>query len=632
MLDFMRKNAGAWAVKFILFAIIVVFTFWGVGNWQADRINRVATVNGEPIPAEAYRYAYGSLLERLRQQFGNNLNEDLLKMLNVEEQALNQLIDQKLLVNEAARLGIRVTDEELAMTIREVPAFQVGGVFDPVRYQRVLDANRLNPEGFEREQRNSLLISKLRLLATGGHSVSDLEAKAWYDWQNKEVAIAYATFTPETFKDVTVSDEAVAAYHASHTGDYQTQPMVKAAYLRFGFDDFRAQVTISDEDVSEYYRGHLGEFEKPKTVHARHILLKLEEGADDETVETVRRRADDIALKAKAGEDFAQLAQQYSEGPTKDRGGDLGTFKKEDMVKPFADAAFSMPPGEVSEPVRTRFGFHIIKVEAVNPAETVSEAMAGDRIRGIITRDRSQQLANAEAQKAYDISYEGDGLQAVATALGVDMMTTGPFDRQGKGSNVSSGQAFATAAFALDVADISEVVETDTASYLIQVLEKISPQDRPLAEVKQQVTNDLLASVRKEKAKAAAEAFLSAVKSGTAWGAAAAEAGVAAKETVFFKRNAAIPDIGFNQAISEAAFSLSDENALHDGILDAAGGFIVIRFKAEHLPDEAQFEKEKKTVISGLLQQRRSAAFQELLRQLKETAEIDISEGFNQRS
>ncbi len=632
MLDFMRKNAGAWAVKFILFAIIVVFTFWGVGNWQADRINRVATVNGEPIPAEAYRYAYGNLLERLRQQFGNNLNEDLLKMLNVEEQALNQLIDQKLLVNEAARLGIRVTDEELAMAIREEPAFQVGGVFDPDRYQRVLDANRLNPEGFEREQRNSLLINKLQLLATGGHSVSDLEARAWYDWQNKEVAIAYAVFTPDTVKAVTVSDEAVAAHYKSHIGDYQTQPMVTAAYLRFGFDDFQAQVTVTDEDVSEYYRGHLSDFEKAKTVQARHVLLKLEADADAKTVETARRRADDIALRAKAGEDFAQLAKQYSEGPTRARGGDLGTFKREDMVKPFADAAFSMSPGETSEPVRTQFGFHVIKVEAVNPAEIVSEKMAADRIKGILTRDQSRQLANAQAQKAYDISYEGDGLQAVATAMGVDMMTTGPFDRQGQGSNVSSAQAFAAAAFALDVEDISEVVETDTASYLIQVLEKIPPQDRPMAEVKQQVTNDLSASLRKENAKAAAEAFLSAVKSGAAWDTAAAEAGVAVKETVFFKRNAAIPDIGFNQAVSAAAFSLSDDNALHEGTLEAAGGYLVIRFKAEHLPDQAQFEKEKKAVVSGLLQQRRSAAFQELLRQLKDTAEIEISEGFNQRS
>jgi hypothetical protein len=141
-----------------------------------------------------------------------------------------------------------------------------------------------------------------------------------------------------------------------------------------------------------------------------------------------------------------------------------------------------------------------------------------------------------------------------------------------------------------------------------------------------------LASVRKDKAKAAAEAYLSAVTSGTSWDTAAAEAGVEVKETVFFKRNAAIPDIGFNQAISDAAFSLNEENVLHDGILEAGGNYYIIRFKAEHHPDDAQFEKEKKTLISGLLQQRRSAAFQELLRQLKETAEIDISEGFNKRS
>lgn len=630
MLDFMRKNAGAWAVKFILFAIIVVFTFWGVGNWQADRINRVATVNGEPIPVEAYRLAYGNMLERLRQQFGNNLNDDLLKMLNVDEQALNQLIDQKLLVTEAMRLGLRVSDEELADAISSVSAFQAGGVFDPRRYQRVLEANRLNPEAFERDQKNNMLINKLRVLATGGVAVSDLEAKDWYNWQNRQVSVAYAAFNPDAFKAVAATEAEVAAYYESHKQDYQTLPMVTAAYLRFGFDDYRAQVKISDEDVEQYYRAHVSEFEKPKTVNARHILLKLDADAAEADVAAVRERAVAIEFKAKAGEDFVQLARQYSEGPSKENGGDLGTFKKEDMVAPFADAAFAMNPGEISAPVRTRFGWHIIKVEAVNPAVTVSVKEAADRIRGTLTRERAKQAADAQAQKAYDISYEGEGLQAVATAMGLTLKIAGPFDNQGHDSNVTSPQAFATAAVALEVGEISDVVETDTADYLIQVTEKIPAQERPLASVKQQVEKDLLEKMRKERAKKAADGFLAAVASGTAW--TAADAGVVVKETGLFKRNAAIPDIGYDQPMAAAAFALSENNPLHNGVLEASGSYYVIRFKAQALPSDAQFEKEKQTVTSGLLQQRRSAVFQELLRQLKSAAEITISEGFKKNA
>ena len=628
MLDFMRKNAGAWAVKFILFAIIVVFTFWGVGNWQASRINRVATVNGESIPLEAYRHAYGNLLERLRKQFGNNLNDDLLKVLNVEDQALNQLIDQKLLVSEAMRLGLRVTDEELAAAIREVPVFLVGGVFDPRRYQRVLEANRLNPEAFEREQRNTMLINKLRLLATGGITLSDMETRAWYDWQNKQVAISVAEFKPAESNYIIATDADIAAFYESHKQDYRTQPLVKAAYLRFGFDEYQRQVSISADDISEYYQTHSSEFEKPKTVKARHILLKLDASADEKSVEAVKARAVSIEQKARGGADFAQLAQQYSEGPSKDNGGDLGTFKKEDMVKPFADAAFAMRPGDISAPVRTRFGWHIIKVEAVNPATTIPEKEAADRVRLTLTRERAKQLALTQAQKAYDNSYEGDGLQAVATAMGLPLKTTGPIDRQGKDSNISSPQAFATAAFSLKPGDISDVVESDTADYLIQVIEKIPAKVRPLAEVRQQVENDLLTKKRQDSAKAAAEGFLEAVNSGADWTAAAADAGGTLKETGFFKREAAIPDIGYDKAMSDAAFSLNKDNAIYDGVLEAAGGFYIIRFSYQKLPDDAQFEKEKKTVTSGLLQQRRSAAFQELLRQLKDAAEITISEGF----
>ncbi len=216
--------------------------------------------------------------------------------------------------------------------------------------------------------------------------------------------------------------------------------------------------------------------------------------------------------------------------------------------------------------------------------------------------------------------------------MGLTLKTAGPFDDQGKSSTGTSPQAFASAAVALEVGEISDVVETDTADYLIQVTEKIPAQERPLASVKQQVKKDLSEKMRKERAKKAADGFLTAVSSGTAWSAAAAEAGVAVKETGLFKRNAAIPDIGYDQAMAAAAFALSESNPLHSGVLEAAGGYYVIRFKAQTLPGDAQFEKEKQTVTSGLLQQRRSAVFQELLRQLKSAAKITISEGFKKNA
>lgn len=628
MLDFMRKNAGAWTVKFILFAIIVVFTFWGVGSWQADRVNRVATVNGEPIPSEAYRTAYGRMLDRMRQQFGNNLNDDLLKMLNVEEQALNQLIDQKLLVGEARRLGLRVSDKELAAAIQSVPAFQVDGAFDLVRYQRVLDANRLTPETFEHDQKQAMMINKLRVMAAGGIAVSDLETREWYDFQNKQVAVDYARFQPGGFTEIQVSDDALAAYYDAHQTEYQTPPKVKVAYLRFGYDDFRKQISVTDADVSEYYRTHLSEFEKPKTVAARHILLKLDESAGDEDVEKVRRRAAEIAEKAKGGADFAELAKTYSEGPSGPNGGDLGTFKREDMVAPFADAAFAMAPGDISDPVRTRFGWHIIKVAAVNPAATVSEQDAADRIRGRLTAERAKQAAKEQAQKAYEISYEGEGLKSVADALAMPLKTAGPFDRQGTGSDVSSPQAFAAAAFGLGVGEISEVVETNTADYLMQLLEEIPAQPQPLADVRALVKGDLLAEKRKAQAKDAADKFLAAVNGGTDWAAALKAAGLTGKQTGLFKRNAAIPDIGYDRAMSEAAFSLSASKPLYDGVLTVNGDYYVIRFASEKLPENDQFEKEKDSLVDGLIQQRQAAAFQELVRQLRETAEITIADGF----
>ena len=148
MLSLMRKHATSWLIKIILGAIVIVFVLWGVGSWTSQRSNMVATVNGEMITADDYRLTYKRLIEQVRQSFGNNLNDELIKTLQLEKQALNQLIDKTLMRQAASELDMRVSDEELSRSIQSISAFQTGGVFDPRRYQGVLDGNNLTPETF----------------------------------------------------------------------------------------------------------------------------------------------------------------------------------------------------------------------------------------------------------------------------------------------------------------------------------------------------------------------------------------------------------------------------------------------------------------------------------------------------
>ena len=173
-------------------------------------------------------------------------------------------------------------------------------------------------------------------------------------------------------RNIKPSQEEVKAFFEDHKTNYKTEAMVKVRYLHFNPDTYHPDVTIADEDIKYYYDDNREEFETPKTVEARHILIKADKDADSETFKKTRERAFDIMMIAKGGKDFAELAKKYSEGPSRDRGGSLGAFRKEAMVKPFADMAFSMKAGEISEPVRTRFGWHILKLNSREKARELT--------------------------------------------------------------------------------------------------------------------------------------------------------------------------------------------------------------------------------------------------------------------
>ena len=363
MLNLMRKHASSWIIKFLLAAIILVFIPWGVQRYTSQRSSRVADVNGTIITLSDYRNAYNGLLEQVRQSFGNNLNDELIEALQLKKRALDQLVDRVIMLQAAEKLKIQVSDEELARTIRSIGAFQTAGVFDNQRYLGILSRTRLSPETFEEQQRESMIIDKLQGFIAGNIKVSDLEARQWYQWNNAEVDLDYVLIEPGQFKNIEPTADEVRDYFERHKENYKTDPEIKVRYLVLRPEDFAARVTVTEEDIREYYESNPEKFEEPKTVQARHILIKVAENATPEEVESARKRAEDVLKMAKEGQDFATLARKYSEGPTKAKGGELGTFRREAMVKPFADKAFSMEAGEISEPVRTRFGWHIIKGE-----------------------------------------------------------------------------------------------------------------------------------------------------------------------------------------------------------------------------------------------------------------------------
>ncbi len=628
MLNLMRKHAGSWMIKFILGAVILAFIPFGYGIYQDRRDAEVATVNGEPIRFEAFNRQYNNLLDQVRNNFGGSVNEETIKGLRLKEQALNQLIDQKLMLTEAAKLNFSVSEEELVDSIGRIEAFQTAGVFDPKRYEYVLSRIRLTQDSFEDEQKSALLIDKLRNFVISSVKVSDAEALEWYKWNNAETDIRYVKFSPKNYQGIAPTEDEVQSYFDAHKDKYKSEVELKVRYLRIGPEPFEKQVNISESDIQTYYDSNLDEFQTPKTVEARHILIKVDQEADEQTVAVTRQKAEEILKQARSGKDFAELAKKHSEGPTAPNGGYLGSFRKEAMVKPFADQAFTMKAGDISDPVRTRFGWHIIKVEKVNEESTVTIDTAREDIRRKLTDERAKTLAFEMAELIYDNSFEGEDLVRNAAENLFSIHETEYFTRKGPEKDVKDRVKFATAAFDLTVGDISTIQDLNDGYYILQVTDKKEARLPEFADVAAKVRADLIKEMQQEKAREEAQAFLATLKKGQSMADAAAKQGFAVDSTGFFKRNTPLPKIGYDQKIAGAAFMLSEQNRLPDEVFETNGDVYVIGFAGRKEPAESAFETEKANAKQGLLQQKQIRVVGDWIADVRKVSEITIESSF----
>jgi peptidyl-prolyl cis-trans isomerase D len=624
MLTQMRKNVGSWIIKLLLGAIVVVFVLWGVGSNQKSPNATVATVDGATIGYQEFSRTYQNLLENIRRQFGDNVNEDMLKTLNLKEQAINQLVDRRVILNAAEKMGFEVTDEELSASIAAIPAFQSQSGFDTRAYQAVLNRLGLTPETFEASQREDLLIQKMTEFIGHTVNVSDAEATAWYQWQNATVDIEYLRVDPKAYKDLPVSDEEARTYFDAHQNRYETAPQIKARYLVFRPADYKARIQVSDDEIKTYYEENQSEFFTPETVEARHILIKVGKDADEAAVEAARLRAQAVYERAVQGEDFAKLAKEFSEGPSRNQGGYLGTFGRGKMIKPFEDKAFALKAGEISAPVRTDFGWHIIKVEKHNMAHTLTLEEAQNKIRGLLSDKKARALALEDAESAYDMTYGGDDMLAAAESLGVTVHTTDWIAQGDTVPGVADSPKFVAAVFALDTMAVSDVKDLGDGFYLIQSLENRPAEIPAFDSVKARVVQDVREEKQWAQADTEARAMLQSLRDGGTLAELGQSKGQSPKATGAFKRKDAIPGIGYNPGLAAAAFKLSAETPYPEAPVRGQQSVFVFRLLERRLPDAQAAQAQLESLKQQLLQRKQGEIYQNWIAQARSRTEIEI--------
>jgi peptidyl-prolyl cis-trans isomerase D len=375
MLDRMRRHKG-W-LKWSLALVVLTFVVFYIPDFLTTSTGAapsevLADVEGEPITVGQFTRRYNAQVAAYRNAYGGQMNDALLKQLGIDRQILQQLVDEEAMVAESRKQGISVSDVEIRERILALPGFQENGRFiGEQRYRSLLQMQNppMTTAEFERSLRRALQIEKLRNALTGWMSVNDADVASEYRRRNEKVKLDVVIVTPDAFKNqVSVTDAEVNAYFEKSKDKYRIGERRKIKYALVNVDQVRKSITVPDADLQAFYNQNIQQYQTPAQVRASHILLKLE-GKDEKQVQAL---AEEVAKKAKApGADFAALAKQYSEDDSNNsNGGDLDYFGRGRMVAEFEQAAFAMKPGEISNPVKTAFGFHIIKVVENKPDTT----------------------------------------------------------------------------------------------------------------------------------------------------------------------------------------------------------------------------------------------------------------------
>jgi len=634
MLKFMRKNAQAPWVRITFLAIVIVFIFWGVGMvGRGSKLDVVARINSQEIEPPEFQRAYSNLERMYRQIYKDNMPPGLLDSLDLRSRAMDQIVRATLLTQEAHRIGLQVGDAELADSIRSIPAFQDNGVFNKARYFAVLRSQQppMQPGDFEEAQRQELLVRKMSDIVGAGVQITDAALKEQYHLDNDQVNLQFARVKASDFEgQVQPTDADLKTYYDAHKEDFRIPERVRIEYLKYQPSAFEAQIQVTDAEVQDYYDIHREQYNKAEEVHARHILFHLDENASEQEKAAARKKAEDVLAKAKAGEDFAELAKQYSEDEgTKDKGGDLGFFKRGQMVAPFEQAAFGLEPGAISDIVESPFGLHIIKVEEKHPAQTQTVDQVRPEIVAAIKKERGHDLALERAQADREKAVKGETLEALGKAEGITPETPSPFARKELIPGIGRQPKIADEAFAAAQGEVPEVVDTPAAFYVFRVVEKIPSRVPELTEVRNDVEKAFRKHKTEELAKQKADELLKQLQQQKDFAGFAAANGLTVEESGPFSRAGSyIPKLGAQPDLKKVAFQLSKDKSVAPATYEASGDAILAALK-EILPaDDAKFEQEKDTLRQQAIDRRRAEVDEQFLDYLKKGADIEINQNY----
>lgn len=623
MLKTMRKNVKAlkptlWII--IATFVIAIFAIWGGAGrlGETNRSNTLATIGKERISSDAYFQTLRQRLEAMKKEY-SQLNKAFIQQLNIPQRVLQEMVEQALLLQIAEDMKLGATDPEVRDRIISYPVFQKDGQFIGFKeYKQVLDWNRIPLADFEDGLKKEILIDKVVKLLTAGITVSDEEVWDNYKKQNESAKIEYLVAEKDKIELTDKPDAAaIEAHFEKNKAAYKVPEKRTADYLFFRTDDLKTRVKVDESEIEKYYKDNLSQFQDPEKIKVSRIFLPYT-GKDKPQV---LAQAADLLKRARAGEDFAELARTFSKDDKAKEGGDWGLTAWTALPAKETDEVAKMDAGKTSDVIETDTGAAILKVAEKTAAITRPLAEVKTTVKNILEDEKARELA---ADKASRIEKEARGqksLDMAAQKEGLKVRSTGPLKQADPLEDFDPSGSISQTLFTLKDKEISAPIYTYTGVGIAQ-LQKTEPE-RPakLEEVRDAVEKDILDSRKKEKAMEKLTGVLAGLKDD--WEDAAQKNGLQIKAVEAHKREQYLSLIGESPEVDNLAFSLPIKEPSRT--LEVEGGYAVVRVLDRKLVTKEEFAKARDTERSTLLESQKSKFLQSYMVKARDEKKVKVN-------
>ncbi len=615
MLNLMRRKLKR--LKIILWIVIFGLTigmllmFVDVGGRNVGGVSgtTVATVDGEEIGVSPFRQEYYRMVERYRRQFGEGA-EQYLKMMRIEEAALEKMIKDVIVRREARRLGFEVSQEEILDYLRKIPGLSEGGRFiGRARMEQLVRANNMTMDEFESSVINDLLAQKVRSLLTAGVRVSEQEIRDLFSESRQKATIEYVAFKTDDFiKEVAIVESELAAYFEKNKEKYSTGEQRRIQFLQVPTSSLLAKVQVAEQEIQQALLSQGDQTE----VRARHILFKV----DDKTKEDeIKAKATTVLEQARKGADFAELAKKHSEDTgSAVKGGDLGYFKSGQMVPEFSAAAFALAPGQISDLVQSQYGFHIIKTED-------RKAPAAEQLRAqalqTLQMEKADEMGRRTADELTAFLRAGQDIKKLATDRGLEVGESGFFKMDGVIPGLGDVPGLQGTIFGLkNIGEVGTPAKAATGYIVPKWIEKKDSYLPALSEVRAAVETDYKKEKSVQLAENKAKQFAQALRGGETMAAAAKKFNLSVSKPAAFTRRAVIDEtLSTSEEVMKAVFTA--KVGVPSDPVKANTAYAVFQLLAIDAFDEVLYVKERSAVRRSL-EDRRKANFYQAYLEAKE--------------